>query len=257
MNVIPNINSVLIGACGADGAMGSSLTELIYVKKDSVTIDFPEREKTGIYDGKSDDPFTIIRNAPETLKNMKFMTTRYALATLQLDGWTSDSGNADAPILSETTNEKSVRFISNAFQGEVLYIDIPRADLEIRPTGTFTNKGELLFEVTVSVISPRDGSDEPLAPVSFDITAADGRVATPVISQDGNNITITCATSGATIVYTINGLNPLALDSGSARYGTEYSTTFAITGDCQVRAGAYKTDLLDSHLASLVAEYTA
>ena len=251
MNVIPDIYSVSIGACGDNGAMGSSLTELIYVKKGSVELDFPELEETGVWDGKSDDPFEIIRNHPETLKSIKFVTTANIVSNMQLAGGTARSGGGlDYTILSDTTNYKSVQLITNAFQGEQMYIDIRRGSLQIRPTGTFTRAGELLVEVMITVASPRDASDEPLVPVEIYAQAASGRVATPIISQDGNDVTITCSTDGATIKYTINGLDP-------AEYGATYSSAVTITGNVLVRAYATKDGVLDSHYAQAVAEYSA
>ncbi|MBP5516954.1 MAG: chitobiase/beta-hexosaminidase C-terminal domain-containing protein, partial [Bacteroidales bacterium] len=66
-------------------------------------------------------------------------------------------------------------------------------------------------------------------------------VATPVISVDGSgNVTITCATEGATIYYTTNGSTPTTSSSS-------YSTT--ITGlpdNTTVKAIAVKSGMVNS-----------
>lgn len=252
MKVIPDINQILIGAIGDNGAMGASLTEMDFIKKDSVTLDFPELEKNPLYDGKSDDPFELIQNHPENLKTIKFNTNVDFVTQLQLGDWTARSGGgANAPILTDTTNYKSIRLISNAHEGEQTYIDVRKANLELRPTGSFTKKGDMILEGIISIVSPRDASNDPVVPVEWYPTAASGRVATPVISQDGNSVSATCSTDGATIYYTINGLDPLDTD-----YRTQYTTAVTITANVLFRAAAIKTGSLDSHYAQKVCEFT-
>ena len=58
-------------------------------------------------------------------------------------------------------------------------------------------------------------------------------VATPVIALTGNSVTITCATTGATIYYTLDGSTPT---SGS----TQYSAAFTLDSSCTIKAIAIK-----------------
>ncbi len=78
-----------------------------------------------------------------------------------------------------------------------------------------------------------------------DILAAINRslqtVATPVLTPAGGTypppqtISITCATTGATIYYTVNGTEP------SQTNGTLYTTTFTINTNMTIKARAFKT----------------
>ncbi|MDE7025586.1 MAG: chitobiase/beta-hexosaminidase C-terminal domain-containing protein [Paramuribaculum sp.] len=79
-------------------------------------------------------------------------------------------------------------------------------------------------------------------------------VATPVISpvsgelNNGDKITITCATEGATIYYTTDGSNP-------AEGGIEYTGAITFSGEqMTIKAIAIKADMLDSDMAT--ANYT-
>ena len=75
---------------------------------------------------------------------------------------------------------------------------------------------------------------------------------TPVISPDGGQITtdteitITCATDGASIYYTTDGTTP------SADNGTLYDAPFTIEEDCTVKAIAIMTGITDSEIAEAV-----
>lgn len=70
-------------------------------------------------------------------------------------------------------------------------------------------------------------------------------VATPVASVKGGNyaltqtVALTCATSGATIYYSINGFEPTIAD-------TAYSTELAIATDTILKAKAIKSGMADS-----------
>ncbi|NLV84156.1 MAG: DUF1566 domain-containing protein [Spirochaetales bacterium] len=69
-------------------------------------------------------------------------------------------------------------------------------------------------------------------------------VETPVISMDGlHMVSITCATSGATVHYTTDGSDPTTSSD-------VYSAPFSITHDTTVKAIAMKAGYVDSAIAS-------
>ena len=78
-------------------------------------------------------------------------------------------------------------------------------------------------------------------------------VETPVIAPEagsvkaGTEVTITCATEGAVIFYTLDGTKPTAAS-------TEYKAPFALTADATVSAIAVKEGMVDSKVAT--AAYT-
>lgn len=58
-------------------------------------------------------------------------------------------------------------------------------------------------------------------------------IATPVIALTGNSVTITCATTGATIYYTLDGSTPTSSS-------TQYSSAFTLDSSCTIKAIATK-----------------
>lgn len=73
-------------------------------------------------------------------------------------------------------------------------------------------------------------------------------VATPAIACEDNEVTITCATEGATIHYTSDGSEPTAASD-------VYSAAIAITEDTTFKAIAIKLDMNDSAVATAECEY--
>lgn len=72
-------------------------------------------------------------------------------------------------------------------------------------------------------------------------------VATPAISCENNTVTITCATEGADIYYTLDGTDPTASSN-------KYTVPFAITSNVTVKAIAIKGED-ESAIASYNAKY--
>jgi hypothetical protein len=86
--------------------------------------------------------------------------------------------------------------------------------------------------------------------VAFTAQEADEEVlekaATPVLTQAGNTVVITCATSGAAVYYTVDESHPW---SGNAA-AILYSAPVAITVEgVTLRAGAFKSGLIASDTA--------
>ena len=91
-----------------------------------------------------------------------------------------------------------------------------------------------------------DGTgDSDIFIVADEDTPVVEQVATPVITialQTGR-VSISCATSGATIYYTTNGDTPTTSS-------TQYTGTFAVTGTGVVKAIAVKAGMTNSDVAS-------
>lgn len=244
-------HSIEIGAAGDNGVMGSSLTALTPFDRESVHLSLPEPEANPLYDEQSDDPFAILLDKPGDVKSIEFTSSNLTVANLILamQGEENVDSGWNAPVTFSLFN-KSVRIKTMAVDGERFVINIPKAIITGKIDNDLNRKEGIKISFVVKVLSPRDASDNPLVPVYINPETISGKVATPVISQATNTVTVTCATGSATIKYTITGLDPLV-------YGSTYSTPFAITEDVLVRVIATKTAMDNSNYAQKVCEYAS
>ncbi len=105
---------------------------------------------------------------------------------------------------------------------------------------------------TLKVIAIKSGmTNSDIASAYFVISgSASTKVATPVIiaggtsSSTSRSVTISCATSGATIKYTTNGTTP------SSTNGTTYAGVFTLYASATVKAIAIKSGMTNSDVAS-------
>lgn len=125
----------------------------------------------------------------------------------------------------------------------------------IAPTAdspTYTDPITINSTTTVKAIGVKeDYADSAVATGNYTVNVP--TVAKPVISpaagevDSGTEVTITCATDGAEIHYTVDGSNPTSSSP-------VYSTPIEITAATTVKAIGIKTDMADSAVAS--ASYT-
>ncbi|MBO7074653.1 MAG: chitobiase/beta-hexosaminidase C-terminal domain-containing protein [Bacteroidales bacterium] len=157
---------------------------------------------------------------------------------------------------SSTANNRSVQVYgkTTAYDGSSdLYDNDKRGTL----LGTITNGTST--ELTISGDYNYIGIKNPGSAIYMDevritwVAASGDVVATPAIIPNGGNfwdsqeVSITCATDGATIYYTTDGTDPTSESS-------VYSAPFTITANTTVKAFAVKTDMTDSEIAT--AEFT-
>lgn len=97
-----------------------------------------------------------------------------------------------------------------------------------------------------------DFSNPDAPKLTLTATSTQEKVATPVISQNGNQVSISCETEGATIYYSLNGNDPEINDSN--KYDAANGVT--ITANCTVKAIAVKEGMANSAVAEKAVTYT-
>ena len=109
--------------------------------------------------------------------------------------------------------------------------------------GTAVYKNLTGFEATSGIVLQFAQVGETSLPtqinfyIKFTYEEVAGVTATPTITQSGKEITLACATSGASIYYTMDGTTPT---TSSTLYD---NTPFVIDNSCSIRAFATKNDI--------------
>lgn len=169
-----------VGATGTSATVGATVRQP-YV---SVVASVPNACEAGPVVGK----FTVFRDGPTTLP----LTVNYTVGGSATQGadYTALPGTVTIPV--------------GAASADVTVT--PVADSVVEPYETVS-------------LTLTDGSGYTVASPSSDtVTIEDAQVLTPTISPAANtyarikNVTVTCATTGAVIHYTVNGNDPLETD---------------------------------------------
>lgn len=249
---LKGLESISIGACGADGVMGDTLVEVGHIKEESAMLEFPLPEITSITDeGELDPDMILVGKNGE--KSLKFSTRdiQNDNMILAFGGSENASTGWDAPTTTYI-KEQSIQLKSKVINGTRRVYNIPRALMIASFNGLFTEKDPGTIDFNILVLTPRDVSDGALRPVYVDPENVSGKVADSIITQSAiNKFTITCATDGSAIKYSITGLDP------TGDYGTVYSAEVTITEDVLVRAVATKAANDNSNIVSKIITYTA
>ena len=192
------------------------------------------------------DELTITNNKVSSTVNTQVLTLEGSSAGWYLntsDGYLYAASSTNNYLRTQATqddNAKATITISDSkatiiFQGE-------NEHNELR-----YNNGTQIYSCYAST------STQSNAYIFKKVTSGTEQVATPTFSpaagtyNEAQNVTITCATDGATIYYTTNGSDPTTSSS-------VYSAPIAVSATTTIKAMAVKTGMTDSEVAT--ATYT-
>ena len=202
--------------------------------------------------GSSNASLSTTSGASTTLTHTPGVSTDKPL-TLTVEasytGATSQTRSAQvnlyAPFVAPTiTRSGNNVILSTTSLGATIYYTIDGSTPSAANGTAYTapiNLESLTLPVTIKAIAVRGGESTSVAEQEFTSLAVEKPVI--VISSTGA-VTITCATSGASIRYTTDGTAPTSTS------GTVYSDSFTVTNLTTVKAIAYKTGYADSEIAS-------
>ena len=144
---------------------------------------------------------------------------------------------------SVMTYESGTFFADGITHTRVAYFSDPAISLNGLPTGNATNGNNALTlrQVKHTIAAYRAATVNVVAAPQFSPVSG-----TTFLSS--TNVSISCATTGATIRYTTNGTEPTT-------NSTQYATPFTLTRTTTVQAKAFKSGMTDSTTA--VATYTS
>ncbi len=171
--------------------------------------------------------------------------------------YTSHINYYDSPIAELEVEGFTVETPTYVYADRALSLAIATEGAEIRYTldGTEPTETSTLYtaplELTEDCVVVARGfkaNHEPSATVSYTFVLADHQVAIPAFAYDSNTgtLTLTCATEGAEIRYTTDGSDP------TVTTGIKYEAPIALDGNGTYKARAFRSDLLDSKVVSLL-----
>lgn len=156
MKKVYGLTSVLMGAIGSDGGMGTTLTEVLGATvKDTAKLTFTAPTTEDVEIEESDDPFDTIttENGGWQLDMESYNLAAKALSDTMGGTYTAGTSGAPDTWESPSTNillERSVRVTTR----NGVIIDIPRMKINAAPDFTFA-KGSLgRLVVTGKVLKP-------------------------------------------------------------------------------------------------------
>lgn len=108
---------------------------------------------------------------------------------------------------------------------------------------------QLTANTTITAVAYREGYN-PSEVTTYEFVLADHTCATPQFEREGNELTISTATEGAYLYWTVDGTTP-SRDSYN-NWINESSYTITLDGNMTVKAIAWREDLFDSSVATYV-----
>lgn len=160
------VEKVEIGDCGADGIMGTSLSEIDGLVKDSVIFEIPEPDITEIEIENADEPDILDINKAG-VKSVSLETRNLSLANFAkfLGGEvvTDVSDEYQAPV-STTKILQSVKLTGKYVDGNRIVISIPKAFVYGTLGGEMQRSETGRLGVNCRVMTPYDGSGDALPP---------------------------------------------------------------------------------------------
>lgn len=174
---------------------------------------------------------------------------RGVICSLYMDtAWYSDLASRSISLEYDIITQPAMRYLAFAISSdnaswEVLHVqDTQNVTGMASVTIPDTYDGTVKLGLKLYDTPPTLGS---ILNVGFDYVTTGGiSVST---TQNGKTVTMTCATQGAVIRYTVDGSDP-------TEQSTEYAGEFVIDHDCTVKAKAWKDGLEPSDIVSKTVE---
>lgn len=181
-------------------------------------------------------PFFTDGTTPLNASNLNQIVSKINELVVKVNGGVTPTQTVATPTISISG---STATISCSTSGATIYYTT-NGNTPTTSSTQYTGAITLSSACTIKAIAVKSGmNNSSVASQSYTPSV----VATPVISISGNSATITCATSGAQIRYTLDGTTPTA-------NSTLYSSAITLSQSCTIKAIAIKSGMTNSSVAS-------
>lgn len=238
------VSQILFGAIAQDGGMSQSLAAVGYTSQDSCSITMDDPDVTEFYAEEVDMP--VITKSKKGKVNVALSIMNPSVETLAMFlGGTADTSNETWTNGTTYENiELSMRIIPD--QGFVF--DMPRVKIDAKINGELNNSSLMTLDITGVLLQPEKEGEGNLI-LRKEVPTPSTKVATPTFSPatwasgESLDVTLACATDGASIYYTTDGSTPTS-------ESTAYSSKITISATTTIKAIAVKSSMTDSDVAT-------
>jgi hypothetical protein len=163
------ITSIKMGSCGAAGAMGSSLTAIDKLKRDSVTFtkDIQETQDLMVEESEYPDFQLFLTGKPFVFEFETYSITPANLIKA-FGGTNTTTTKWKAPV-TESLLEQSVEICTKSVEGHYMKIEIVRAAVKAQLTAPLKRGDAGSIKFTVTTLTPENTSGTYLSPLYMTI----------------------------------------------------------------------------------------
>lgn len=149
-----SLESVKMGAAGANGVMGSSLSDITQIAAGTLTMNFPEPTKTDIIPEEGETAFVSLKEAQS--KTIEFESLNMDVDALAvLFGGAVVTGTF-TPGASFSMPDQSFQFTTRVLSGKKQTWKFPKVSVSGSFSGSLSKTDVLKLKYTITVLQPYD-----------------------------------------------------------------------------------------------------
>lgn len=238
------VSQILFGAIAQDGGMSQNLAAVGYTNQDSCSITMDDPDVTEFYAEEVDMP--VITKSKKGKVNVALSIMNPSVETLAMFlGGTADTSNE---TWTNGTTYENIELSMRIIPDQGFIFDMPRVKIDAKINGELNNSSLMTLDITGVLLQPEKEGEGNLI-LRKEVPTPSTKVATPTFSPatwesgESLDVTLACATDGASIYYTTDGSTPTS-------ESTAYSTKITISATTTIKAIAVKSSMTDSDVAT-------
>ena len=239
------VSQILFGEIAQDGGMSQSLAAVGYTNQDSCSITMDDPEVTEFYAEEVDMP--VITKSKKGKVNVALSIMNPSVETLAMFlGGTADTS---AETWTNGTTYENIELSMRIIPDQGFIFDMPRVKIDAKINGELNNSSLMTLDITGVLLQPEKEGEGNLI-LRKEVPTPSTKVATPTFSPatwesgESLDVTLACATDGATIYYTTDGTTTPTSES------TEYTAAITLSSTTTIKAIAIKDGMTDSDVAT-------